>query len=73
MSEFIDRISKWNVILGLVIAIAAFILMLFGAKIINALFQNKSDDVKGTYLARFKIMCLILVLLGCVFVLFVNS
>lgn len=67
-----DRLSKWNVLTGLTIAVLGFLLMIFSSKLTNTIFKKKSDEEKRSYIARFKIASLIIVLAGCFLVLVVD-
>ena len=71
--DILDRLSKWNVITGLVIAVLGFLLMIFSSKLTNAIFKGKSEEDKKNYMVRFKILSLVIVLAGCCLVLFINN
>ncbi|MCL1901268.1 MAG: hypothetical protein FWG51_02590 [Firmicutes bacterium] len=70
--SILDRLSKWNVLTGLIFAVLGFLLMVFCSKLTDIIFKSKSEDVKGKYKVRFKVLSMLIVLVGCCLVLFID-
>jgi|GEM_PF-2690313 len=73
LNGIFERLSKWNVITGLVVAVLGFLFMIFCGKLTEAIFKNKSEEAKGKYKVRFKVLAMIIVLAGCCLVLLINN
>lgn len=69
---FLENIAKWNVIVGLIIAIVGFVLMIAAKPITEKIFKNRDEQQRGNIMITFKVIAAVFVVLGCVLVIFIN-
>lgn len=59
-----ERLSKWNVITGLALAVIALILMVLSRTIVRKVFKNKTEEQQVAYALRFKIVAAVFAVAG---------
>ena len=64
-AEFFANLQKWNVIVALVLAVAAFVLMLFANKIVAKLFPDRNKEELLSASLKIKIVCAVVAVCAC--------
>ena len=59
-----ERLSKWNVITGLVLAVIGLAFMIAAKPAVNKIFKDKTDEQKTTYILRLKMVSAIFAFAG---------
>lgn len=60
----LERLSRWNVLTGLILAVLGLLIMVFSSFFVNKVFKDKPAETKTAYILRLKTLSAVLAFAG---------